>query len=54
MAVGWSRERLAREARLSTRTIFAIEKEKVKPSSATQTVLAAALDLPRAELFPDA
>jgi Predicted transcriptional regulators len=48
----WSRERLAAEAGVSARTIYAIEKERVTPSSATCTVLCAALDIRREVLFP--
>jgi DNA-binding XRE family transcriptional regulator len=54
---GLTRERLAAEARISVRTLFALEMEGVRASNATQTVLLAALNnhglaLTREDLFP--
>jgi DNA-binding XRE family transcriptional regulator len=54
VARGLSREQLGAKALVSARTIFAIEHQQRKASSATQTVLAAALDTRREVLFPDA
>jgi DNA-binding XRE family transcriptional regulator len=51
---GLTRRELAVQSRLSERAIFALEREGVHASSATQTVLGAVFDVPREVLFPDA
>jgi DNA-binding XRE family transcriptional regulator len=52
-AAGLSRERLAAQAGVSVRTIYALEVERVRPRRATRRVLADALGLTPADLFPE-
>jgi transcriptional regulator with XRE-family HTH domain len=51
--LGMSRERLAALAGLTPRTIYAIEIEGVNPHRATRKVLALALGVKPAHLFPN-
>ena len=52
-ALGWSQERLAKEAGLSLATLVAVEAHKGRPIKATKKALAAALSRPIDEVFPE-